>query len=799
MQSDNYRPLVPIACRLVSYDQWFVTHLDDSWKVKQVKHWILSKCNLIQASDPPSQRPVSPITFASTIRTKSSLDSGDDGYYEDDEYDDDSDDFDEPSHRHYDLRRQNIYARQSAKLPHTSASGQPSTSRKEDAGSNSVADQYTLISFSTGAILEDDFALSWYNLRPYELLEIHRSGNVVSLPREILADYVQPYFEARVRALRAVWSPKSGRFETPPNDRTHSEVYSGKGKDRVAGRLDSFPSMPTPLQSEKKKRRAKVEWRDRRVVINQGTLTLCKNQGGAPMHHFSLPSLVALRGAESLERACSIIAEQRVVCIKFWTPAQRASPVAASPPPSIPSSPVAESWVADMHSEDQDGLPQTLESTKAQMEPQGQTDQTNSQTRPYTGDYRPEDICRGEGEWLVLDMLDDHAFSSILRILHRYAQPPISSSFLPSSSIVAMANYWNNVSSPAITPFVYSSPYDSLPYPEWRINAVEAARKAGMGDVGKPMAWVLWTEKGLGDSLLGNIRRQRQTFTQEMQYKSNSLATSLCSDDESDTDGESEMEWEGWMRDLERQSRTKLPGRTSRSPLGSRQGLSVSHSSSPLPSPPLSDSSSPGRPRNRTPSLTLPRSSTTGSISYPTSPPYPSIDTLMRNPPSREEFSRVSNDFPRAPDRMKTTTTSTVTVGSAPARRRSSTLTPGIVAKLIKDKEKPDRAPHSPNGSSSSGGRVLHNPVTPRAAQKDLVRHARSGSNLRMSSPPPQRDGPQSSIPLPPNDGERSNAGGPSGKKRNDGGRRIMREMSMRAEKLVRGLDSAIDFVDSNP
>lgn len=250
------------------YDQWFITHLDDNQKVKQVKHWILSKCNIIQTPYLPAQRPVSPITFASSIRTRTSVDSLDDGYNEDDEYDEDSDDFDDFSYRHPELRRQTIYSRRPGKTSTTSASHtiQP--------GSSPVTDQYTLISFSAGTILEDDYALSWYNLRPCELLEMHRSGKVVQLPREIMSEYVQPYFESKARALRAVWSITSGRFESPS---ATSNRLGSRSRDKIY-------TTQTPLQPEKKRRKAKVEWKDRWIVINHGTLSLCKDSSVCPLN-----------------------------------------------------------------------------------------------------------------------------------------------------------------------------------------------------------------------------------------------------------------------------------------------------------------------------------------------------------------------------------------------------------------------------------------------------------------------------------------------------------------------------------
>lgn len=223
----------------VPYDQWLVTHLDDNAKVKHAKLWILSKCNLVQ-SPGPHQRSVSPIVFASTVRSKSSIDSLDDGYNEDDEYSDQ--DLPPP-------QRLPIY-------PH-----------REPPSCSPLVDQYTLLSFSTGFVLEDEFALSWYNLRPYELLEMHPVGTLAPLQRDVLADYIQPYFQARVKVLRAVWNHKSGRFEAPGID--------AKAMDKLALRLDTLSTKPTTAQAEKK-RKTKVDWKARWVVINQGTLFLCK-------------------------------------------------------------------------------------------------------------------------------------------------------------------------------------------------------------------------------------------------------------------------------------------------------------------------------------------------------------------------------------------------------------------------------------------------------------------------------------------------------------------------------------------
>lgn len=63
----------------------------------------------------------------------------------------------------------------------------------------------TLIRFSTGQILEKHFTILDYEIKPYELIEIHRLGVVTKLPREITFKYIEPYWEGWVKALRVVF------------------------------------------------------------------------------------------------------------------------------------------------------------------------------------------------------------------------------------------------------------------------------------------------------------------------------------------------------------------------------------------------------------------------------------------------------------------------------------------------------------------------------------------------------------------------------------------------------------------
>lgn len=471
--------------------------------------------------------------------------------------------------------------------------------------------------------------------------------------------------------------------------------------------------------------------------------------------------MIALRGADALERAFSVATQPRVVCIKFRSRSPSPTGV-VSPLPSLPSSPISEDFRSNVHKplvhvDSATDLKQTVE-----QEERGEGSGECAHDR--------HDSYKGEGEWVILDMLDDHgehavslseacnkvfvssAFSSILRILHREASHPMSSSFAPSSSIIAVSPQ-----SPVVTSI---GSYEMIPYPEWRIHTVENARKAGMGDVGKPMAWVLWTEKGLGESLMGNIRHYRQAFLQEMGYRTVMIPSDIYgSDDESDE--ESEMEWEGWMRDLERQSRVKQRSdKVGRSAVN-RQVQTVASMSSSPPSPPLSKASS-----SRVRSTSLPKPQVvTGSLGAYPHAQYPNIGNIIGG---HERCGEVAY----TPEKIKSTTVRTVSVGMVPSSRpRSSTVSTEVAMTKHGKGQKERFSSISPNDSRANMRAVSS------GSPGTAVRHAHSSSNLRTASSLCESDVSHPVSPL----------------KRHGG---FMRGVSQRAGRLVRGLESAIDFVD---
>ena len=205
----------PLISVLVPYDQWFLTHIDKSWKIKHLKQSIIAKVlnlpfdrrHLVQGATnarPPSpitfapddsSRPISPIEFASsharrrrdglTARRVAPEDDDDDEY---------AAFSDRGGGRDTHLEDGHIVpgnAGRRAAVPSVSPAASPtspSTVRPGHPvptgtvpGSQEEKDQiftdvFTLIRFTTGQILEDNFLVSWYDLGPHELVELHASS-----------------------------------------------------------------------------------------------------------------------------------------------------------------------------------------------------------------------------------------------------------------------------------------------------------------------------------------------------------------------------------------------------------------------------------------------------------------------------------------------------------------------------------------------------------------------------------------------------------------------------------------------
>jgi hypothetical protein len=259
----------------VASDQWLTAHFDPTWKISEVKQYILAKVyNRTIDNDhlPSRDRPVSPITFAST---RTSFDSNIEGSLHDDHIIDL-----EPSEPPRQLRMRQPLSQRVA-----SPSGVPG-SPTEPAPAIIPPHHYPMLAFSTGQLLEDDCTLAWYRLRPHELLELHPPGTIVRLQRDVMLEYVKPYFELDVRALRVIVNDKDTSHAFGPSsyvpDLSSPNHKNKRLRDPASGESLAAAvaggGSPAASQSTRKRRKTKLEWRDRYLVIRQGMLSLFKSR-----------------------------------------------------------------------------------------------------------------------------------------------------------------------------------------------------------------------------------------------------------------------------------------------------------------------------------------------------------------------------------------------------------------------------------------------------------------------------------------------------------------------------------------
>ena len=218
------------------------------------------------------------------------------------------------------------------------------------------------------------------------------------------------------------------------------------------------------------------------------------------------------------------------------------------------------------------------------------------------------------------------AFNSILRILHRHSPPYLSSSFTHSHAIINSTNtftkaklnlrhgskdpsdtdddgqYTATPKNPATSDETSHPPilgslaaraapaqhlaYVALPYPEWRLNLVNQARRAGMREIGRPLDLALhgWgrefeeaaarerkLQRELGRKKQSR-RKSEQSHVSTIKARGRGVGSDANGSDadddsedgdeqeavgathlDSDSEEESDTEWLAWMTDLPRQ------------------------------------------------------------------------------------------------------------------------------------------------------------------------------------------------------------------------------------------------------
>ncbi|KAI9507885.1 hypothetical protein F5148DRAFT_48508 [Russula earlei] len=632
--------LIPIACRFVASDQWLTAQFDSTWKISEVKQFILAKVfnRSVANNDCLSSRgrPVSPITFASA---RNSSDSNHDGSQEDDPT------ADLESYFFMDPPRQ-LRMRQTPNQRVTSSFA-PESPTEHSAATVLPAHQYTMLAFSTGQLLEDDYSLAWYRLRPHELLELHPPRTIVRLQREVVLEYIKPYLELDVRALRVIVNDKDSHAlgpacasDAPSPNRIRKAKDPGAGESRSAcasvgaGAGMGGAGGPHATQSMRKRRKTKLEWRDRHLVIRQGMLSLLKSRTDpTPVHTCSLAMLTTLRGQEDMVHAATApLPSPHIVCAKFRVEGCPSSVLE----PQLSSSPtMVEQWNdpwsgGTITRENDSGLWGRRESKEDIKQQRKGAIEGGDRSRCNSNSIPREDSCEGrtldvkseslwydinvgdgtQGTWLVLDTLNEHAHSNLLRVLHRCSPDKISSTLVPNhllplSSLSSPSSPSSLLSSHAGTPRG-----SSCPYPEWRTEVSQRAQRSGLGNVSDAMSWIL---RG-GPPLEPSVPKLSST---ELRKKPSNLTADLepfdfDGDDDCGDDGDCELEWDSWMRDLTRQALAGLNNNSTATavtdPVTSHPNRHIrsTASSSTFSSVAMSEQVAPTSPMSRRPSDIMP-------------------------------------------------------------------------------------------------------------------------------------------------------------------------------------------------
>ncbi|KZP20245.1 hypothetical protein FIBSPDRAFT_861759 [Athelia psychrophila] len=250
---------------------------------------------------------------------------------------------------------------------HPQRTSDPSSAAMSTGNRISQSSQYTLLSFSNAHIFEDSFVLSSYSLRPYELLELHPARCIIQLPRDAVSLYVQPYFEARVDALRNMTKDKAegflGRVNLGSSSKRNAlgiKIGSQKGvlygsepgvstdytrqqrsweEEQVKEKNDKHERAHAKKGQDNGQKKRKMEWKQRWIVIHEGKVRLSQHRADTSnTRTFSLDSIIAIRGAEHLPKPyANMASSQHIICVKFRqegvTPAVKAIPSPLIPTP----------------------------------------------------------------------------------------------------------------------------------------------------------------------------------------------------------------------------------------------------------------------------------------------------------------------------------------------------------------------------------------------------------------------------------------------------------------------------------
>ncbi|EJD46245.1 hypothetical protein AURDEDRAFT_184526 [Auricularia subglabra TFB-10046 SS5] len=449
---DEGHALLPIACRFVPADVWLTTHIEYSWTVREVKQWLVTKCNADSqaARLPPVDVPGprfragSPVGFASVRSSEDFSDSETDAALSLD------------GHASLNAHARSRRAQRVRQLERANTG-------------DDISAQFCLISFSNGHILEDGLKISTYNLRPYELLELQRRNDSVYVSRRV---YLKPHFDMPLLVLKIQRSEERAAaaanltISTPDSSR-FGTIRASKGG---VARVPSDPDMRARRAPRKGRTNARApQWKERRLVLKDDRITIWRDrQDKEPIAAFDLAQLVALHApehtglrfpcscgsADAAQCTCSEELGAYVVCARFAPPEPEPRKRQPQEKPQRRQIPGGDDGDARMYA----GMPYFRSS--ASLAPKTSPGKGSVRARASTdADKKPADsgsdaerARKAQDELLVLRLPDERSFNHLLRVLHyTETKVPLTSTFVSAapSRVFKTARVPSNQSSPS--------------------------------------------------------------------------------------------------------------------------------------------------------------------------------------------------------------------------------------------------------------------------------------------------------------------------------------------------------------
>jgi len=309
--------------------------------------------------------------------------------------------------------------------------------------------------------------------------------------------------------------------------------------------------------------------------------------------------LTTLRGQEDVAHAAAApVPSPHVVCAKFRAEGNTPSvlePQLSSSPPTTTNEQWNDPWSGGTIPRENEGSLWGRRESKEDIKQQRRgtvegSDRSRGNSIPKedlfegrTPDVKSENLWHDmnvgdgtQGTWLVLDTLDElgalsrvglypaviltffSAHSNLLRVLHRCSPDTINSTLVPNH-LLPLSSLSSPSSPSSLLSSLTGTRGSSCPYPEWRIEVFRRAQQSGLGDVSDAMSWILWGGPPLELS-------PPKPSTTELRKKPSHLAIAtedsgtlpepfdFDGDEEGGDDGDCELEWESWTKDLVRQA-----------------------------------------------------------------------------------------------------------------------------------------------------------------------------------------------------------------------------------------------------